>query len=216
MCGGTQWGTGINHAKEGLSPRVRGNRFARKMEASMERSIPACAGEPNGYWWLRYYHKVYPRVCGEPRARFPPIGLTGVYPRVCGGTRRLDWIATRSRGLSPRVRGNQRAQMWLSPYFGSIPACAGEPSSERAQRLAMEVYPRVCGGTAPKSGPDSQNSGLSPRVRGNHDWVSAGAWQIRSIPACAGEPSRECAAVILWRVYPRVCGGTSHKVPPSP
>ena len=51
------------------------------------RSIPACAGEPIPC--LTY------------------AGCVTVYPRVCGGTRMSSKGLTHSRGLSPRVRGNQ-------------------------------------------------------------------------------------------------------------
>ena len=50
--------------------------------------------------------------------------------------------------------------------------------------------------------------GLSPRVRGNPlAWVFPYS-NRRSIPACAGEPTQKFCACSLYRVYPRVCGGT--------
>ena len=50
--------------------------------------------------------------------------------------------------------------------------------------------------------------GLSPRVRGNRRTYTGVLAPLRSIPACAGEPS-----LMQWNfspctVYPRVCGGT--------
>ena len=50
--------------------------------------------------------------------------------------------------------------------------------------------------------------GLSPRVRGNPVRGAGPADIYRSIPACAGEPSRHRLESFLCRVYPRVCGGT--------
>ena len=73
----------------------------------LDRSIPACAGEPVGPIRPARYH--------------------AVYPRVCGGTPRRNTTAVAMPGLSPRVRGNQPP---VPPEFlaiGSIPACAGEP-----------------------------------------------------------------------------------------
>ena len=35
---------------------------------------------------------------------------------------------------------------------------------------------------------------------------------LRSIPACAGEPRFSGIAVSPFRVYPRVCGGTSRSI----
>ena len=88
VCGGTKFGCTGARGSQGLSPRVRGNRAARLSLPLLERSIPACAGEP--------------AVCMNP------IIDARVYPRVCGGTAHFE-AALRSRpGLSPRVRGNRR------------------------------------------------------------------------------------------------------------
>ena len=55
-----------------------------------------------------------------------------VYPRVCGGTPDEGEGARELVGLSPRVRGNQPHPHRAVDRLGSIPACAGEPSSCRA------------------------------------------------------------------------------------
>ena len=72
------------------------------------------------------------------------------------------------------------------------------------------VYPRVCGGTSAMASFATSHQGLSPRVRGNpnHRWSSRQS--ERSIPACAGEPSRGYPLGGFVGVYPRVCGGTPH------
>ena len=70
-------------------------------------SIPACAGEPHKYAAL--------------------VLAGGVYPRVCGGTRLAEFSISCRRGLSPRVRGNQKLRDFNERYERSIPACAGEP-----------------------------------------------------------------------------------------
>ena len=46
VCGGTKitWGTKMLY--QGLSPRVRGNHVGFDVELKVNRSIPACAGEP--------------------------------------------------------------------------------------------------------------------------------------------------------------------------
>ena len=46
VCGGTEEPLGKTVAIEGLSPRVRGNRYDLPTQIENERSIPACAGEP--------------------------------------------------------------------------------------------------------------------------------------------------------------------------
>ena len=70
------------------------------------------------------------------------------------------------------------------------------------------VYPRVCGGTADWRRTIPPAVGLSPRVRGNPHGTGLEDLTLRSIPACAGEPSSRDRARRSSRVYPRVCGGT--------
>ena len=49
--GGTIDDMVARQAQQGLSPRVRGNRFILFVAAIVDRSIPACAGEPfRGHW----------------------------------------------------------------------------------------------------------------------------------------------------------------------
>ena len=50
---------------------------------------------------------------------------------------------------------------------GSIPACAGEPTTIPLGDLPNKVYPRVCGGTIRFDSNGRVGGGLSPRVRGN-------------------------------------------------
>ena len=168
MCGGTSFNTATFHRGEGLSPRVRGNRL---LEAALDLkpgSIPACAGEPQGY-----------------RAG---SGEAWVYPRVCGGTLIRQSFGVCTAGLSPRVRGNPACRPGLSPDQGSIPACAGEPAQNGTRHEPRRVYPRVCGGTIEPDQVADYLTGLSPRVRGNPCRRLAASIRYGSIPACAGEP----------------------------
>ena len=52
-------------------------------------------------------------------------------------------------------------------------------------------------------------TGLSPRLRGNHCPVQAADRGTRSIPAPAGEPTFGLPSRFQTRVYPRACGGTT-------
>ena len=92
--------------------------------------------------------------------------------------------------------------------WGSIPACAGEPDRTNAGAGAIEVYPRVCGGTFYTKPKRVFFLGLSPRVRGNRRRCGLRRRHRRSIPACAGEPTIPMGVPPLAWVYPRVCGGT--------
>ena len=176
----------------GLSPRVRGNPGYGRGEARERRSIPACAG--------------------EPRQVQAPGGILKVYPRVCGGTGSIRRAPRWWPGLSPRVRGNPELQPPQRGRRGSIPACAGEPSSASIQNRTLVVYPRVCGGTRRPRRCRRAGPGLSPRVRGNRRQGAAAVGGIRSIPACAGEPKSGRARTAPKQVYPRVCGGTQRRL----
>ena len=189
VCGGTLPVRSSLSSRPGLSPRVRGNRPSHDSAMTMRRSIPACAG--------------------EPASSLPTSSPPAVYPRVCGGTLAYRPGASAIGGLSPRVRGNRSLKQADLGRIRSIPAWAGEPWPVEDVTCWRRVYPRVGGGTKTISRIVKTSKGLSPRGRGNHGYLSYDAVDVRSIPACAGEP---CWWRSWWktpRVYPRVCGGTS-------
>ena len=90
----------------------------------------------------------------------------------------------------------------------SIPAYAGEPCASTSSGSSCAVYPRVCGGTQGRPSAYQLVPGLSPRMRGNLHRDASQCRDARSIPACAGEPTRPPGRSSSPRVYPRVCGGT--------
>ena len=149
-----------------------------------------------------------PACAGEPLLAFRLLRLVLVYPRVCGGTPMPRFCASRTSGLSPRVRGNLCERGLSDCPMGSIPACAGEPQPRVRHQPHHRVYPRVCGGTFVRRHGDGRDHGLSPRVRGNRLAMFHLPMCQRSIPACAGEPSGQSHPSHAGRVYPRVCGGT--------
>ena len=175
-------------SSKGLSPRVRGNLAGRASLRILNRSIPACAGEPLSIW--------------------PSFSCATVYPRVCGGTTGEPHHDPPDRGLSPRVRGNLFIISASVNMEWSIPACAGEPASKATSYYLSSVYPRVCGGTRLRRLCSIVAHGLSPRVRGNPRRRVARRACRGSIPACAGEPPIHCRPMPSATVYPRVCGGT--------
>ena len=159
--------------QQGLSPRVRGNR----------RRVSRCGNR----------HGSIPASAGEPRASRTGRSGRGVYPRECGGTSLCTCCLNCSKGLSPRVRGNQVRPRRIPPIERSIPASAGEPRGETPLSSRPRVYPRECGGTLNVNGNPFQRVGLSPRVRGNLVSGNARRFEDGSIPASAGEPElRRC------------------------
>ena len=109
VCGGTEFEAGDKLQVQGLSPRVRGHQGDHPRRVLQHGSIPACAGAP-------YLGQGY--LC--PRE---------VYPRVCGGTSSRPFVKTYRIGLSPRVRGHPRHDVWVVLVDRSIPACAGAPTT---------------------------------------------------------------------------------------
>ena len=178
VCGGTSSGPSLNAMSTGLSPRVRGNHLNQVSVRKDTGSIPACAG--------------------EPALSSPVRPVRGVYPRVCGGTQGVPDDATSVWGLSPRVRGNRGRLCVAHGVYGSIPACAGEPTRCCRTGQPIGVYPRVCGGTIWRLKSDGWYQGLSPRVRGNPHEAHAAKRKDGSIPACAGEPILHFRSH-LWR-----------------
>ena len=114
----------------------------------------------------------------------------------------------RSRGLSPRGRGNPTAYQRRPCQIRSIPAWAGEPPGLLIAIPSKKVYPRVGGGTLRARGYRAVRQGLSPRGRGNPFNSGAAKTLYRSIPAWAGEPAWIGAWAASAAVYPRVGGGT--------
>ena len=186
--GGTAGHTWRNGADGGLSPCVRGNPYVEGAVRPHGRTIPVCTG--------------------EPRARAGSRGPCGDYPRVYGGTMKPKPSCPKDPGLSPCVRGNpcrgpgRHRALGLSPCVrgnlgqpvavetqpGTIPVCTGEPACSGRGPTWRQDYPRVYGGTRPKSPMARRESGLSPCVRGNHD-ISPSVFIVRrTIPVCTGEP----------------------------
>ena len=210
MCGGTRSFHLIPCITSGLSPRVRGNRPQTPQVLSNHRVYPRVCGGTHG----RMSHVIedvrsIPACAGEPDDVRRPPGAHEVYPRVCGGTYTYVLKLTNGTGLSPRVRGNLQGGVSVLVPRGSIPACAGEPPGACGGGRKDWVYPRVCGGTCPDCPVDPSHIGLSPRVRGNLVGFGIQYFWLRSIPACAGEPHHGVVSLNLFRVYPRVCGGTA-------
>ena len=166
--GGTDFLGSVLGVESGLSPRGRGNPAFETLDLSLGRSIPAWAGEPPKEVETDIQKKVYPRVGG-------------------GTPVKSSWKKSRT-GLSPRGRGNLGGSpdIWLRTR--SIPAWAGEPLAVGDVVNLDGVYPRVGGGTFVENPSPVDQTGLSPRGRGNLPQEEGCVGVCGSIPAWAGEP----------------------------
>ena len=125
----------------GLSPRVRGNPSLAIHEANddlFRRSIPACAGEPRALVaaQLSPRHRSIPACAGEPAIQtgvHHGHQVVRVYPRVCGGTPSPGCVGNPGARVYPRVCGGTRDGLEDPGLLRdrSIPACAGEPTTDR-------------------------------------------------------------------------------------
>ena len=167
VCGGTGTLNAERLTRQGLSPRVRGNRGHAHGRRSPKGYPRVCGGTNVGLSRKEAEGGLSPRVRGNPcrvlrrggghgsipacagEPRDPTCTPTRprVYPRVCGGTAGRRAPNKPDGGLSPRVRGNHTMTKPTTRRRGSIPACAGEPQRPRDPCQPAGVYPRVCGGT---------------------------------------------------------------------
>ncbi len=216
--------------EEGLSPCVRGYRPKKSALDTTLGSIPVCTGLPRSDSLtcsasrglspcVRGYP--HPAQCGAYRQWSIPV-CTGlptttsairhsgwVYPRVYGATHLPRREPSRSRGLSPCVRGYQRLTAICATSMGSIPVCTGLPTGEQTNSDQQKVYPRVYGATMYPPSRSHSARGLSPCVRGylqrRVDWLT----EQGSIPVCTGLPPAAGRASCHPGVYPRVYGATT-------
>ncbi len=101
----------------------------------------------------------------------------------------------------------------ICPPCRSIPACAGQPPGRLGPLRISTVDPRVRGAAAKARKVRASLWGRSPRARGSRCHLPATINPRRSIPACAGQPSRNSSRVISARVDPRVRGAALRKLP---
>ena len=193
MCGEAGVFLKTTLGKSGLSPHVRGSHPPRGGSLRTTRSIPACAGKPQGDDGATSQGKVYPRMCGEAQSR--------------------EFTSESQAGLSPHVRGSRNPKMRRAMPVGSIPACAGKPTSMSAFSCPCWVYPRMCGEALVRMFSYLLTWGLSPHVRGSLCALGGGGVSSGSIPACAGKPLRSALAVYCSWVYPRMCGEAEQWMP---
>ncbi len=188
MGGGTAEARLSETARDGPSPRGRGNLGMDLFIGAGRGTIPAWAGEPC---------KALPLLCPARD-----------HPRVGGGTawRRLNPL--RDLGPSPRGRGNRRDPAQRSPDDGTIPAWAGEPRQFSYSVAVSWDHPRVGGGTRKSRSAFQAMAGPSPRGRGNLHPMPSYVAVMRTIPAWAGEPIHRRSWWPWLRDHPRVGGGT--------
>ena len=177
----------------GRSPLARGSPRTYRTEVAVDRSIPACAGEPSFCTQSAPSVPVDPRLRGGAACGLPNILL--------------------SCGRSPLARGSLLFSQFCPLYPRSIPACAGEPNRVSSPLKPRAVDPRLRGGACCFRAQIAYFGGRSPLARGSRPLVDIRRSLSRSIPACAGEPSRGGFRSCRETVDPRLRGGAAQALP---
>ena len=154
----------------GSSPRMRGTRVVRDVQAPENRIIPAHAGNS-----VRQGHRA---------------DQAADHPRACGELDRRGTNGNRHRGSSPRMRGTPTPGSAWSLTRRIIPAHAGNSDSESSRRTNQPDHPRACGELRSPRTPRRSSGGSSPRMRGTPGLEARGCAYGRIIPAHAGNSPR--------------------------
>jgi len=109
----------------GSSPLARGTRARNQSGRSVQRFIPARAGN----------------TCGTVRR----IGAASVHPRSRGEHRSQDMCRAKNRGSSPLARGTRRRSGLLLERRRFIPARAGNTTESATYSRQISVHPRSRG-----------------------------------------------------------------------
>ena len=152
--------------RTGSSPRVRGTGPGLRWAAGHDRVIPAGAGNSvtAGDMWT---------------------GSAG-HPRGCGEQATTRAGSCQRSGSSPRVRGTDGPEREQRPDRRVIPAGAGNSGGRCFRRSASSGHPRGCGEQLAFSRTQSAGFGSSPRVRGTVAGSGVVEFDLRVIPAGAG------------------------------
>ncbi len=115
-CGEHAPNIGATYPVGGSSPRLRGTQPGDNLDYSLDRFIPAPAG--------------------NTRRRFLQVLCGTVHPRACGEHAREPTLTDAALGSSPRLRGTRHGELPADPWLRFIPAPAGNTVTRSRQRRA--------------------------------------------------------------------------------
>ncbi len=185
--GGDCWRAWLRCWLGGRSPLTRGRRLRWTGEGRLRRSIPAHAGETNGFGGTE------PRFTVDPRSRGGDVRVTIGIPQLSG--------------RSPLTRGRRALLRRAGAQRRSIPAHAGETDIEVGPRQPGEVDPRSRGGDRRPAPGHHHARGRSPLTRGRRGVGQHLGNPAGSIPAHAGETPMRFSPRSHNEVDPRSRGG---------
>ena len=109
-------------------------------------------------------------------------------------------------GSSPHARGTRESSGTTTASIRFIPACAGNTTEARHNRVQPAVHPRMRAEHSVSTIRSNSGRGSSPHARGTlrHDLDEPE--ERRFIPACAGNTSTMRCSSLLLAVHPRMRG----------
>ena len=229
------WGnsSSVRHDSPGCGqpPCAWGKRWRVVPVGRSVRSTPVCVGKTSGRFVRCEAHTVNPRVRGEnvvqdsmvaPDAGQPPcawgkhmsshLGLVGVRSTpVCVGKTGCPKGSPRLTPVNPRVRGENKLQLWANEVRRGQPPCAwGKRRLKEAEEKATRSTP-VCVGKTPRGCRLPCPLPVNPRVRGENLMLQFQHRSSYGQPPCAWGKRSELA---IRRTAPRstpVCVGKTPK-----
>ena len=131
-------------------------------------------------------HGIIPAYAGNTHADSARICSRGDHPRICGEHLVPRSIISLTEGSSPHMRGTRGVEGVHHRSRGIIPAYAGNTRSTQARDTPPWDHPRICGEHSRRSMRMTWFSGSSPHMRGT---LGRSVDDLRSdgiIPAYAG------------------------------
>ena len=181
-------------SSSGSSPRERGTRPAGATLRCGYRFIPARAGNTDQQHSAADLETVHPRASGEH--------MTNCSRSSC------------ATGSSPRERGTRFPLDFAVGAERFIPARAGNTCQCQYRSPSAAVHPRASGEHANSNHFSGSSSGSSPRERGTPYSCTTGHFNLRFIPARAGNTPPTPDDLMNTTVHPRASGEHSHFAAP--
>ena len=127
-----------------------------------------------------------PACAGNTATRRPPTPRPPVHPRMRGEHYTTTTARPSLNGSSPHARGTRAMGGGGCARGRFIPACAGNTFQSRPRKYCTAVHPRMRGEHARPFAGFSVRAGSSPHARGTLLDHVVGGFEVRFIPACAG------------------------------
>ena len=160
------------------------------------RIIPAHAGQTCSCHWLMC-------ACAD-------------HPRTCGANQYDHFYEPARHGSSPHMRGKHVPVEYPQLPQRIIPAHAGQTLPSSFSTLLNADHPRTCGANTALELLDLAQRGSSPHMRGKRAQRHRWRFQVRIIPAHAGQTGERRRDRLHQTDHPRTCGANDVLCFPHP